>query len=179
MVRNAVLLSHADAILVLLVAGRGNQIRISELMVAALVAARWVGSTHFLHRKVRAVLRAQPVHLGMHVGRLLVFGVHGPKFHICLCIGLILHRMVIRRRYLMIHVVLVRGMLLLILALSVVLAITSLIQVYFLRELSVQFLLAGHLTVVICAHSMCSVNLSWWYWCKVDLVLVIHFNSSD
>ena len=147
-------------------------------MVTALIAARNIWSAHFLMCKVWAILRAHPIHLWMHVSRLLVFRVHLSVFHICLWIGLILTRMMIRRRYLMIHVILF--VLFIVGLLPVILTIPPLIHIYFLGELRVQLLLPRHLTIIIAAECMRSVDLSWWHRCKVHfVVLVIHFNSSD
>lgn len=148
-------------------------------MVTALITTWNVRSANFLNCKVWAILRSQPIHLSMQVGRWLGFLVHLSVFHICLSIGLILALMMIRRRYLMIHVALLL-VLVICRLLTIILTITPLIHVDFLWELCVELLLARHLTIVIAAESVRSIDLSWWHWCKVHfVVLVIHFNSSD
>ena len=151
-------------------------------MMTTLISSWNVRSAHFLILKLWAILRTQSIHLSMQFSRLLVFLVNLSKFHICLWIGLILTRVMIRSRYLMIHEILF-FLLLVDCLLPLILTIASLIHVYFLWELRVQFLLARHLTKIVAAECMRPVNLSLWYLCEVHLALVvvfvIHFNSSD
>ena len=78
----------------------------------------------------------------------------------------------------MVHVSWLRK-LILIRTLAVILAMSALIDVNFLRKLGVKLLVSCHLAEVIISKRVGPVDLSRSHGSKIDFVLVVHFNNSD
>lgn len=140
--------------------------------MACLITALHLRPSEFVVDHVRVGLTAH--HLGLRFNRFLC--VRDTGLPIILGIGLIIGIMI--RRYL-VHVILLGCLLVGRRLSSIVLTAPPLAHVDFLRELSIQLLVAGKLAEVVRSESVCPVYLAGSQRSKLDFVIEVHFNNSD